>query len=195
MKARPVRQTVVKKAGPKKNVTKKAGAKSAATKRVKPKVAKAAEARLPMVKDDAVRVERPATEEPIATAAPATRKSPVAEAPAAESAAAGEAPTIARRAGLRLEPSCTLRDALDMQFQLLATDFGDSDVLLDGSAVERIDTAGLQMLVAFAKHHVASGKRMQWTAASQELQRGSRMLGLDEALGLIPSPPEVSGGH
>ena len=100
-----------------------------------------------------------------------------------------------RRAGLKLEPSCTLRDALDMQFQLLATDFGDSDVLLDGSAVDRIDTAGLQMLVAFAKYHAASGKRMQWIAASPELQRGSRLLGLDEALGLVPSPPETPGGH
>ena len=136
---------------------------------------------------------RPRMAEPPATgqAAPASAASPETAA-APQPIAVSAAP---RRAGLKLEPSCTLRDALDMQFQLLATDFGDSDVLLDGSAVDRIDTAGLQMLVAFAKYHATSGKRLQWIAASPELQRGSRLLGLDEALGLIPSPPEVSGGH
>ena len=87
-------------------------------------------------------------------------------------------------AGLKLEASCTLRDSLDMQFQLLAVDFGDSEVLVDGSAVERIDTAGLQMLLAFVRHHAARGKSVQWTAASPELLRGSRMLGLDAMLGL-----------
>ena len=91
----------------------------------------------------------------------------------------------ARRAGLKLETSCTLRDALDMQFQLLAVDFGESEVLLDGSAVENIDTAGLQMLVAFAKHYASRGRRLQWLAASPELLRGSRLLGLDGVLGLV----------
>jgi len=99
------------------------------------------------------------------------------------------------RAGLKLEASCTLRDAMDMQFQLLAVDFGDSQVLLDGSAVEHIDTAGLQMLVAFAKHYSARGQRMQWTAASPELLRGSRLLGLADALGLEEAPTGASSGH
>lgn len=101
-----------------------------------------------------------------------------------------------QRAGLKLEASCTLRDALDLQFQLLATDFGDADVVLDGSCVERIDTAGLQLLVAFARHHAQHGKQLQWTAASPELLRGSRLLGLAQLLGL-PSAPTAgeAGGH
>lgn len=194
MKARPARQTAVK-AGAKKNVAKKAGAKSAGTKRPPPKAAEVAEAKPRTVKAQVAKNQPVGTQAETAIVA-AQPVSDTAGAAAPAAAVPADAPAAdARRAGLRLEPSCTLRDALDMQFQLLATDFGDSDVLLDGSAVERIDTAGLQMLVAFAKHHAASGKRMQWTAASQELQRGSRLLGLDEALGLIPSPPEVSGGH
>ncbi|HXR51448.1 MAG TPA: STAS domain-containing protein [Steroidobacteraceae bacterium] len=101
-----------------------------------------------------------------------------------------------RRAGLKLETSCTLRDSMDMQFQLLAVDFGESDVLLDGSAVENIDTAGLQMLVSFAKHYAARGRRLQWLAASPELLRGSGLLGLDAVLGLEDLPAAGDrGGH
>ena len=59
-----------------------------------------------------------------------------------------------------------------------------ADVLVDGSAVERIDTAGLQMLVAFARHQAGRGKSLRWTAVSPELMRGSRLLGLDALLGL-----------
>ena len=103
---------------------------------------------------------------------------------------------VARRAGLRLESSCTLRDAMDMQFQLLAVDFGDSEICIDGSAVERIDTAGLQMLVAFAKYHAARGRDIQWTAASPELLRSSRLLGLVDTLGLAAvSGSGEAGGH
>jgi anti-anti-sigma regulatory factor len=107
---------------------------------------------------------------------PSVETSPPVEVPATTVAAAP--------AGLRLEASCTLRDSIDMQFQLLAVDFGDSDVLVDGSAVERIDTAGLQMLVSFAKHQASRGKPVRWAAVSAELSRGSQLLGLDDLLGL-----------
>jgi len=95
------------------------------------------------------------------------------------------------RAGLKLEASCTLRDSIDMQFQLLAVDFGDADVVVDGSAVERIDTAGLQMLLSFARHQAGRGKALRWSAVSPELIRGSQLLGLATALGI---PESNSGG-
>jgi anti-anti-sigma regulatory factor len=110
--------------------------------------------------------------------------------PPAAVEAAGRAPDRAP-AGLKLEPSCTLRDSIDMQFQLLAVDFGDSDVLVDGSAVERIDTAGLQMLLSFVKHQAGRGKPVRWSAVSDELARGSRLLGLAAQLGI---PDATSGG-
>ena len=91
---------------------------------------------------------------------------------------------VAAPAGLRLEASCTLRDSIDMQFQLLAVDFGDSDVRIDGSAVERIDTAGLQLLLSFVRHQSGRGKAVKWTSASPELLRGSQVLGLGDLLGL-----------
>jgi anti-anti-sigma regulatory factor len=117
---------------------------------------------------------------------------PMATAPVAEAAAS----VPAQRAGLKLEASFTLRDANDMLFQLLAVDFGDSDVFVDGGGVERIDTAGLQMLIAFAKHHAARGKTLRWTAASTELLRSSQLLGVTEPLYLTAHLNEgVSGGH
>ncbi len=128
-------------------------------------------------------------------AGPRSRKRVKAAKPAPR-AASRPAPPVEQprqRAGLKLEASCTLRDSMDMQFQLLAVDFGESEILLDGSAVENIDTAGLQMLVAFAKHYSARGRRIQWTAASAELLRGSRLLGLASELGLEDLP--ATGAH
>jgi anti-anti-sigma regulatory factor len=122
---------------------------------------------------------------------------PKVAATAHKEAPAPAAPAVAAAApaGLKLEASCTLRDSIDMQFQLLAVDFGDSDVLVDGSAVERIDTAGLQMLVSFARHQAGRGKPLRWTAVSPELTRGSRLLGLGTLLGLPDSDSGSSRGN
>lgn len=87
-------------------------------------------------------------------------------------------------AGLRLEPSCLLRDALDLQFHLLSADFGDGEVRVDGSAVERVDTAGLQLLVAFVQHHTSQGRVVSWTRASEVLSRSAARLGLTASLNL-----------
>ncbi|HMA12590.1 MAG TPA: STAS domain-containing protein [Steroidobacteraceae bacterium] len=126
---------------------------------------------------------------------PDTQPVTAVDAPLIDAASPAQAPRSAP-AGLKLEASCTLRDSMDMQFQLLAVDFGDADVLVDGSAVERIDTAGLQMLLAFTKYHAARGKPVRWTAASPELLRSSQVLGLDGMLGLAPSTgrSSTSGG-
>lgn len=102
------------------------------------------------------------------------------EAPVAESAPRAST----ARVGLRLEPSCLLRDALDMQFQLLSADFGEGDVMVDGSAVERVDTAGLQLLLAFVNDHEQKGRRVAWTDSSAELRRAAARLGLAESLRL-----------
>jgi anti-anti-sigma regulatory factor len=129
----------------------------------------------------------------------AEQSPPVRDAAAAVSPAASEhvsTPAAPQRAGLKLESSFTLRDATDMLFQLLAVDFGDSEVLIDGGGVERIDTAGLQMLIAFAKAHAARGKTIHWTAVSPELLRSSQLLGVAEPLHLGAHLNEgASGGH
>jgi anti-anti-sigma regulatory factor len=91
--------------------------------------------------------------------------------------------TIARP-NLTLEAGCTLRDSTDMQFLLLAADCGTEKVLIDGSQVEHVDTAGLQLLVAFAQAQAKSGRSLQWSGVSEPLLRSSRRLGLDGPLGI-----------
>lgn len=83
---------------------------------------------------------------------------------------------------LKLDASCTLRESPDLQSSLLAA-HGDP-VVVDGSAVQRIDTSGLQLLVALARRQQQAGRRLEWKAASAELRRCGERLGLIAALGL-----------
>jgi anti-anti-sigma regulatory factor len=127
------------------------------------------------------------------TRPPKAARRPASAAPA-EAKPESPPATPPARAGLKLEASCTLRDSLDLQFQLLTVDFGDSDVRVDGSAVERVDTAGLQLLLSFAKQQMARGKVLHWTAVSPELLRGSQLLGLAGMLG-FEVPPNGSSAR
>ncbi len=81
-----------------------------------------------------------------------------------------------------LDASCTLRETVDLQ-RSLAGASGDP-VVLDGGNVERIDTAGLQLLVALACRQQHRGQRLEWSAASTELLKCGERLGLIDALGL-----------
>jgi anti-anti-sigma regulatory factor len=83
---------------------------------------------------------------------------------------------------LKLDASCTLRESADLQFSLVAA--GGDPVVVDGSGVERVDTAGLQLLVALARRQRQAGRRLEWKAASPELRKCGERLGLVEALGL-----------
>ena len=83
---------------------------------------------------------------------------------------------------LKLDPCCTLREAADLQRSLLAAD--GNPVVVDGSAVERIDTAALQLLVALVNRQHRAGRRLEWKAASPEILSCGRRLGLIGALDL-----------
>lgn len=87
-------------------------------------------------------------------------------------------------ARISLAADCTLREAAALKSQLITTISPTDAVLIDGGAVERIDTAGLQLLVAFAQREHAAGRRLQWQAASEELRSASARLGLLGALSL-----------
>jgi phospholipid transport system transporter-binding protein len=89
-----------------------------------------------------------------------------------------------RPVDLTLEAGCMLRESADMQFLLLSAHADHDPVVVDGGAVERIDTAGLQLLVAFARRQADAGRRLEWQAASPELVKCSTRLGLIEALGM-----------
>ncbi len=87
---------------------------------------------------------------------------------------------------LKLDVSCTLRESADLQFSLVAAS-GDP-VVVDGGDVERVDTAGLQLLVALVRRQQRAGRRLSWKAASPTLLKCGDRLGLTEALGLSSLP-------
>lgn len=88
---------------------------------------------------------------------------------------------------LVLESACTLRESADLHFALLAVSAGAEPCYIDGSAVERVDTAGLQMLAALFCQRAAAGRSTGWTAASPELVRCATRLGLEQVLHLPAS--------
>jgi anti-anti-sigma regulatory factor len=93
-----------------------------------------------------------------------------------------DAPVSADAFFLTLATDCTLRDAADLQFSLVVAN--GNPLVVDGSEVQRIDTAGAQLLVALALRQRDTGRRLEWKAASPELLNCGRRLGLLDVLGL-----------
>lgn len=60
---------------------------------------------------------------------------------------------------------------------------------LDGAGVERVDTAALQLLVAFRREATARGQAPQWLGVSEVMRDAAGVLGLAQALELPASMP------
>ena len=95
---------------------------------------------------------------------------------------AGKNPLAAAR--LVLQADCTLRQAAALKSSLLALQPGPQGATLDGVAVQRIDTAGLQLLAAFAQREAKAGRALGWSGASQVLREAGTRLGLLAVLSL-----------
>ncbi|MEX1828748.1 lipid asymmetry maintenance protein MlaB [Luteibacter sp. CQ10] len=85
---------------------------------------------------------------------------------------------LALDADLRIGAAPALRDTL------LAALTAGKPVDIDGSAVNQIDTAGLQVLAAFSRDARAAGLAVRWRGASDSLHRGVAVLGLSELIEL-----------
>ncbi len=57
-------------------------------------------------------------------------------------------------------------------------------VALDAGAVEKVDGAGIQALLAGRAEIARAGKQLSWSAASPQLKAAAELLGLARALGL-----------
>jgi hypothetical protein len=79
---------------------------------------------------------------------------------------------------------CTLREAAEFKGQLMAQVGREGDVEIDTAALGKIDTAGLQLLLAFARQLDAEGRGLSWTQHNPELYRAAEQLGLVDALKL-----------
>lgn len=89
---------------------------------------------------------------------------------------------------LQLPAQCRLGEAAALKASLLQASAAGPP-LLDGSEVERVDTAALQVLVAFARDVVAAGGRPAWTGASHSLREACGLLGLETLLNLPAKQP------
>jgi len=85
---------------------------------------------------------------------------------------------------LRLPAQCTIRDAAALLGQLLLHIEQSSPVYIDASQVERVDTAALQLLVAFLRDRKAEQRAVVWLDCSDAMVRAARALGLAGALSL-----------
>ncbi len=79
---------------------------------------------------------------------------------------------------LTLAATCTLREAEDLKASLLACLEQTGNVGIDAGKVVRIDTAALQLLVAFGRDLADAGRSFQWLSASNELRAAAQALGL-----------------
>ncbi|MBB6186221.1 STAS domain-containing protein [Rhodanobacter sp. MP7CTX1] len=100
----------------------------------------------------------------------------------AAAAAAKAAAVIGLPADCRMAELPALRD----QFLLaLAAPLST----LEASGVERVDTAALQLLVAFHRDALARGQQVAWASVSAPLRDAAERLGLTKTLALPAATP------
>lgn len=85
---------------------------------------------------------------------------------------------------LVLDADCLLESANELRKELLLRLERTAPISIDASEVERIDTASLQVLVAFTRDCKAAGRAIEWTGVAPALADSARLLDLSSALGL-----------
>ena len=91
----------------------------------------------------------------------------------------GESPVAGR---IVLGASCTIHDAQQLREQLLAQAQLPGPYEIDGSAVQHVDTAGVQLVVAFALDCLERGISYAWKGRSATLDEAIRVLGVGALL-------------
>jgi anti-anti-sigma regulatory factor len=97
--------------------------------------------------------------------------------------AAAAAPAHDACAVLTLAENCILRDAGALKEQLLKLQDLDASVTIQVGAVQRIETANLQVLSAFVRDRIKTGRQVQWSGESRALSQAINLLGLNALLG------------
>lgn len=92
--------------------------------------------------------------------------------PAAARAKAPRAPA------LRLAAECTVAQADSLKAGLTRLVDEATAVTLDVSALQRIDTAGLQLLAAFVRDRRAAARAVEWRGRAPALDAAADLLGL-----------------
>ncbi len=80
--------------------------------------------------------------------------------------------------------SPTIRTITALQSELAERLDESGGVQIDATAVDRVDTAGLQLLAAFVRDLRAEMRTVEWVGCSDALRKAATALGLEAALGL-----------
>jgi ABC-type transporter Mla MlaB component len=91
-------------------------------------------------------------------------------------------------AAIVLPVDCRL-GALDVLAPQLREAVRGGAAALDGAAVEKVDGAAMQLLVAFRRAAAKGSCAVTWSAASDVLREASSLLGLDGELDLPAARP------
>jgi anti-anti-sigma regulatory factor len=106
------------------------------------------------------------------------------------------APKRAKQAApIELDARMTIVQAADLHRALLARVALGKAVVVDGSRVEEIDTAILQMLVSLWRTCLQRGIACSWLGASDALRRSADMLGLGGMLQFSGSEAALDRAH
>ena len=89
---------------------------------------------------------------------------------------------------LFLAAECTVAAADSLKSELTRRLDEAAPVILDASAVQRIDTAALQLLAAFVRDRRTAGRAVEWHGRAAALDSAAALLGLNAMLEL---PGEV----
>lgn len=113
-----------------------------------------------------------------------------ADEPVCEQPAVDMTPAVAETSActvLPLPASCTMRDAAALQAALRQV-ADEAAVTLDAAAVERVDTAAMQVLTAFMRTRVRAGAGTEWRGLNQDFLQAAQLLGLTAQLGIQSGP-------
>jgi ABC-type transporter Mla MlaB component len=87
-------------------------------------------------------------------------------------------------ATLALAVECMISDASSLKDRLAALLDEPLPVTLDITALQRIDTAGLQVITAFVRERVGHGRGVEWQGTAPILTTAAQLLGLTSLLRL-----------
>jgi ABC-type transporter Mla MlaB component len=95
-------------------------------------------------------------------------------------------PAVAGEAVIVLAANCSVKDAASLKNSLSAVANESGTVTVDASAVERVDTATMQLLCAFTRDRNARNQSVAWRGQSQALNEAVRLLGVSALIGFDP---------
>lgn len=85
-----------------------------------------------------------------------------------------------------LEATLGIADARALYARLGSALTSATPIVVDGTRVERLDAAAMQVLTCFCRTARERGLALSWQNISPELQQAARLLGLESILQMTP---------